>query len=857
MTTVQRLLASVCCILLVSSGHAESMASLPADIAPQPLAQALTTFAKQTGLQLVYVSEVASALKSNGTRAALSVADALTQLLEGTGLTFEFLNDRTVTIYTAPDASSSPLPTPVPKSSREHSEWQPAELGKVLVTARRREEQVSHVPMSIAVWTQEEMAASGIKSMTEIGALTPGVEFDHFPDSGAGVYTNVSIRGVNDRNGTTVGVFLDDSPMPAPGSWGGNFGRAYPVTFDLERVEVLRGPQGTLLGEGTEGGAVRFIVNQPSLISSTSLLRTEYSVTARGAPSFEMGAAAGGPVVPEALGYRISAWYRSEGGYVNRVDPFTGATVDKDANRSVTKSVRGALTIAPTDWMRITPSMTYQSVSINDSSSFFTYLSDPTAGELNNGKLLSQPVTDEFYLPSLKITVALGAADLSSVTSYFHRAAATGIDSSNNAAAYNYPNPLGPEYPIDYSTAHRDPLNIRQAVFTEEVRLTSSDVDAPLTWLAGAFYSHSRNRQYGDTVGSGIEEWGPLTGFAAFDADQSQIAGYGQIDFRIGKQLTVDLGLRFARDNYESAFTDHEPVPGTTSTQASDSTSTPRLGLTYRPDEQNLLYLTIAKGYRMGGINGLPAEWAGIDCRLLPSTYRPDNVWNYEIGAKSTLLDGHVQLSGSVFHVSWQDPQLFLVFDPANTACGYVANAGHATSDGFDLGVQALLGDQTRAGLSVSYTDARYTQTVSVDIPAPFLFSRMIVRSGDALGALPIVPSPWNLTAFLEHDFVLGHGTALKARAEDIFHSRNPGPFVSEDPGALFYAPGRRPDPSTNLLNLRADLQLPSVDLSLFVENALDSQPTLLRRNRCCQETLFYATTFRPRTIGASATWRF
>jgi len=848
---VQRLLASICCLLVVSIGHAESVASLPGDIAPQPLAQALVAFAKQTGLQLVYVSDIAAALESKGARAAMSVSEALTQLLQGTGLEFEFLNARTVHIYAAPEMA---LPAPSTPSVADaghaeiRSQVSPARLGATLVTATRREEQVNHVPMSIALWTQESMEASGIKSMTEIGALTPGVEFDFFPEDGAGIYTNVAIRGVNDRNGTTVGVFLDDTPMPAPGEWGGAFGRPFPVTFDLDRVEVLRGPQGTLLGEGTEAGAVRFIVNQPSLTTFTGLTRTEFATTARGDPSYEVGVAFGGPLVPNHVGGRVSAWYRSDGGYVDRVDPFTGGTVDENANRSLTRSIRGALTFAPTERVHITPSFTYQSVKIHDSSSFYTYLSDLNAGELENGKLLAQPVSDTFYLASLKFTADLGVADFTSVTSYFYRSAAATVDATNNSAYSGFGNPLGPEYPVAYSDARPAPIDVRQNVLSQEVRLTSSDPNASLVWLAGAFYSRARNSDTGSTWAIGMEEWGTLIAFRAFDADQTQLAGYGQIGLRITKRITADIGLRIGRSEYESAGYESESGAALDlASEAGDTTATPKFALSYQADADNLFYMAVANGYRMGGVNVVPPDF---DCSTPPDSYAPDSLWSYEIGAKNRLLGGRVQLDTSLFHVSWSNPQLLLATDHANTPCAYTDNAGHATSKGFDLALQALLTDRARIGLSVAYTDAHYTQTVSVG-------STVIVGKGDALGALPIVPSPWNATASVEYDFALTSGITVNARAEDVFHSRNPGPFTSEDPASLLYAPDRRPDPSTNILNLRANWGWPSFDLALFVNNALDSQPTVLRRNRCCFDTLFYAATFRPRTIGVTANWRF
>jgi iron complex outermembrane receptor protein len=820
---------------------AEPAATLTADIGPRPVAEALAAFGRQTGLQLIYVATIADAQQSRGARAGLTVSEALAQLLEGTGLRFEFLNARTVRVYAAPKIVPAVLQAMAVGgyNAVPHTAF-PVTLDEVLVTASRRQEQASRVPISMAVWSQETMEASGVKSMADLGSLTPAVEFDFFPDDGAGIFTNIAIRGINDRNGTTVGVFLDDTAVPAPGNWGGAFGRAFPLVFDLDHVEVLRGPQGTLLGEGTEAGAIRFIMNQPSLETSTGLVRAELSTTERGGFNYELGAAAGGPLVPDVLGFRASAWRRSDGGFVDRVDPFTGRIVDDKANRSLSKSFRGALTIAPAANLRITPTASYQSVDINDSSSFYTYLSNPGSGKLNNGKLLRQPVHDTFYLGSLKLTAALDKADFSIVSSYLTRMATATVDATNNSAYGGWGNPLGAEYPVSYADAIAVPIDVRQNVFALEARLTSTGLNASLNWLVGVLLSRAHNSDMGNTVAVGMEEWGPLVSFDAFRTEQTQTAGYGQVGIGITKRIAADVGLRITRASYQS-------TSGDMNAEAGETTATPRFVLSYQINERSLVYTTVAKGYRLGGVNLTSPD---IGCKAPPGSYAPDSLWSYEVGAKNRLFGERVQLDVSAFHISWSNLQQLLAPNHADTPCGYIGNAGDATSNGFDLTARALLTERVKLGVTSAYTDAHYTQTVKVG-------DAVIVDKGDALGALPIVPSPWHLVASVDYTVHLGSGIVVNARAEDVFHSRNPGPFTSDNPASLLYAPDRRPDASTYVLNLRANVTWSHMDMALFVNNALDSQPTVLRRNRCCFDTLFYATTFRPRTVGLSGTWRF
>ena len=252
-------------------------------------------------------------------------------------------------------------------------------LEEVIVTATRREERAGDVPISMEVWSQEAITAWGAKNTADIAALTPGVQFDHYPERP--FQTNIAMRGLNGRDGSAIGIYIDDVPIPAPSAWGASIWRSFPLLFDLDRVEVLRGPQGTLFGQGAMGGAVRFITQQPDLAESSGVASAEVAETERGGMSYESGAALGGPLVPGSVGARVTAWRRADGGFIDRVDPFTGATIDANANRSVSEVFRGALLFAPSDTLRIAPSLTYQSQSVHDTSSFYTVSVRPGGGD--------------------------------------------------------------------------------------------------------------------------------------------------------------------------------------------------------------------------------------------------------------------------------------------------------------------------------------------------------------------------------------------------------------------------------------------------------------------------------------------
>src|SRR3989440_5904022 len=214
------------------------------------------------------------------------------------------------------------------------SETSAGPLQEVIVTATRRAESLSRVHISVTALTQQSLDQRGIKDFSEVARFTPGVNFDN---SGT---NNISIRGISGTGGAgTTGIYLDDTPIQMR-ALAFNPDEALPKSFDIERVEVLRGPQGTLFGAGSEGGTVRYITTQPSLTKTSIYSRAEFSSTQGGDPSYEAGVAAGGPLVQDKFGARLSVWYRHDGGWIDRIDPGTLQTGQKKANYNDTLLLR-------------------------------------------------------------------------------------------------------------------------------------------------------------------------------------------------------------------------------------------------------------------------------------------------------------------------------------------------------------------------------------------------------------------------------------------------------------------------------------------------------------------------------------
>ena len=385
-------------------------------------------------------------------------------------------------------------------------------LQEIVVTATRHEESLSKVPISVTAISEETIDQKGIKDFQDIVRFTPGVAID---TSGTNA---ISIRGISSSGGAgTTGIYIDDTPIQMR-ALGFNPDDTLPKTFDLERVEILRGPQGTLFGSGSEGGTVRYIMAQPSVTKDSTYVRSELSFTDGGQPSGEIGVAHGGPIIPDVLGYRASVWYRYDGGWINRVDPTTGAVLDKDSNHANTIAARLAFLIQPSDGLQITPSVMYQNARKHDESDFWPAYSNPSSGQFNNATPERLPVPDEYYLPAIKIDADLGKTKFISNTSYYHRDEQTAYQGTVYDLAYyqsqswaigscgsasTTPVPPCSWYPlINASGIHLPPgftneqtpntISNQQATWAQEVRWQSNDPSSKWTWTVGAFWSGSR-----------------------------------------------------------------------------------------------------------------------------------------------------------------------------------------------------------------------------------------------------------------------------------------------------------------------------------------------------------------------------
>ncbi len=807
-------------------------------------------------------------------------------------------------------------------------------LEEIVVTATRREESISKVPISITAFNQESLDQRGIRDLTELVRFTPGVSIDTTGTN------QISIRGISSSAGAgTTGIYIDDTPIQMR-ELGFNPDETLPKTFDLDRVEVLRGPQGTLFGSGSEGGTIRYIMTQPSVSQESTYLRSEASYTQYGQPSGEAGIAHGGPIIDGVLGYRVSVWGRYDGGWINRVDN-AGNITESNANYASTVAMRFAMLWEPSENVKLTPSLMFQNKQQNDLSTYWPAYSNPGNGQFNNATPERIPIPDEYYLPAIKLQVDFAHVTFISNSAYYHRNETDSYQGTAFDLAYyqalGWPNSLYPGAPplgcgsasttptepcswyplLDGKGIHMPPgfanystpntMTNNQRSWTQEFRLQSSDPDARVKWTAGVFWQLAQelsveqlndprinslfqalygvNADYVYTSAQyPILYYCPSAGYNTpvtpnvpacdvyYNYNKSydrQIAGFGEATIRLVDDLSLVLGARYSKlgfslNHISNGYENYQPYPA--AGNESNTAFTPRVGLDWQANPDNLYYFTFAKGFRPGGFNAplIPACGPGLIADgftngQAPLTYGPDNTQSYEVGSKNNF-NNVFKIATSVYYVKWNDIQQN-VYISGNCGLQFTSNLGTAVAKGFDLQAEASLGGGLTFELSAGYTDARFTK----DSISGLALKGEAISGNAAINYAPGTSPPWSIAAGPQYVFKAFEHEAF-VRVDWEYTSRNPWLAPVQDPAnSSQYEYGFSYTlPATSFTSARAGMKFGGWDVSAFCDNLFNSHTVVNYAQAQAdgfnpagpptpQENDF---TFRPRTFGITASFR-
>ena len=715
-----------------------------------------------------------------------------------------------------------------------------AQLEEIIVTAQKRTQSLLSVPISITALAGDNLSKLGITEFVDYLYRVPGLGFSSVGTFGNRGNRQINLRGISSNVGSpTVGYYIDETPMRF----------VDPRLFDLERVEVLRGPQGTLYGAGSMGGAIRVITNKPDSSAFDASVAGTLSYTDGGEENYAMNGMVNVPLAEGKAALRVVAYYQQDGGYVdNRPEerqPLPEYQYSESAAKLIdvrdnyndedSSGVRAVLTVTPTEQLTIEPGIYYQSTTAD---AWTTYVAE--MGDLKSNFLEMSPHEETFTIYSLNVSYDFGWAELLSASSYSEYELLT-----TEPFDRVLPGALG--LPFPYVAPYR--TNEEQEVFTQELRLTSTG-SGPWKWIGGLFYQQddltTKQRYVTPDINDDLFGGAPVVPggrLFVFDAEreESQFAVFGETTYSVTPKLDLTAGLRwFDNDSDRYAVADglFNGGESITDVNAAEDGFTPKVQASYRTNENTMVFATIAKGYRPGFGTVVPppglcdADLAAIGVTNPSDQVDSDELWSYEVGSKASLMDRRLTIQGAVYFNQWDDLQQSIDLP----TCGFVlsANAGKAESKGFELEVNAMPIDGLVLDLAIGYVDAELTES------APGLGA----QSGDRLVYVP----DWSFSVGATYTH------AIAAQMEAFYHAdyQYSGDMTfNYDPSV----PDLYQRDAFGTGSLRAGLKKNQWQVAAFVDNVSDERPALGSLRFLTSGTLTY--TLRPRTYGVNLSYEF
>jgi len=569
-----------------------------------------------------------------------------------------------------------------------HAQDSATSLGPVYVTAQKRSERLQDVPVSISVVDGRNLADQGVKQLTDYAAYVPGMYVD---SNGTPGQATVSLRGLGPLGSSaTVSTYIDEGPVGSSGIYNSTSVLTFELMpHDVERVEVLRGPQGTLYGASSIGGLLKYVTAKPALDEFEGTIGIEaIDVSSASDQDFNYSARASFPLVQDKVGMSLSYANRDLPAYIDNIQ-----TGESDVNGGSQEGVRFALLWQASDTTSLSLSAMRQDISSDDNAILMeTAAGVPIGDGLSTNLFLREPYDSQFDLYSATINVAIGDLTLTSVTSY----ASAEIRVTQDATRF-FGTLLGGLLSDLVNSFDQDKL-------TQEIRLTSPESDR-FEWLAGAFYTDEDNiysqllSAYDPSTGALFPGLNPVA-VVQVPNEYQEYAVFANGTYKFSDSFHLAAGLRYARNDQKfrqisfGMVVPTADVPGTSDEDVLTYSLSPQWHLS----DDTMVYARAATGYRAGGPNVfLPG---------VPPMVESDSMINYEIGVKSNLAGGAVQLEAAAFYMDWDDIQLAVTF-PNGT--GGLANAGSARSQGIEGSLNWSVGNGFTLGVNAAYTDAQLT----------------------------------------------------------------------------------------------------------------------------------------------------
>ena len=749
-------------------------------------------------------------------------------------------------------------------------------LAEVIVTAERRSEDVQKVPASISVLGGAALQDNHVVGFEDISRAVPGLSFG--TGGGPGL-DNIEMRGVSSTSGSaTVGIYLDDVPITVKNLYNG---AVEPKIFDMDRVEVLRGPQGTLYGASSEGGAIRFISNQPDLNNFSVTASSEGSGTVHGGGNYEERVVINQPILNGRAALRFGVDVGELSGWIDNLgccgtnipgvpvtDAPAGQLVRSGVNHERWAVARLSGKIEIDDSLTITPALFAEWDNSGDTSVYY-----PNLGLYKQEKEVPEPINDRILVDSVTIAKDLKFAQFSSISSYFQQDLNRISDGTFYNSVYfaDYVIPPGPGNPGGYTNPNTyligqlpspQPSNTRTQQWSQEFRLTSTTSpggEDKFSWVAGLFFSQYDAKNWNNqSIQNFTEEFTRIYGVSPADSTVAAFQGVtfpnnslAQFKFHLREQqyaafanltyapipaLKVTAGLR---ENYAPGFYKQDlsgfftgPTPLALDATTHFNSVTPKFSIAYDAGQDVTVYASAEEGNRLGGGNYyIPASVCAQDLQNLgltsaPTSYNTDTLWSYEGGVKGRFLNNTLSINADGYYIHWRNIQQTINLP----ICGsqMTVNIGDAASYGPELELNYKPFAGLTLGLSSAYTHATITKINP-------LYQTFGVSVGQAVLNVP----EWMASARVDYTHSMSDDVRFFARADYDFTGPSNGAFSTADPSYR--------QPEYSVMNGSIGLAYNKYEISMFAKNLLNSSKVIQ-----IPSLLFVpeAYTLRPLTVG-------
>lgn len=862
-----------------ATAHAQGVAPrCDVEIAEPTLGPALVALATQCGVSLLYPYELAGTRGIRPVKGRRTVTEALKIMLLDKPLTGQLTKSGVITI----SQSGAEGDVEMPRSNRTsllagasalimslvganvvHADEankvdKPVVVDELVVTASKRAVTIQDLPQSITAMTGQDLAARGIENYEDLTRTVPGVIA-----TGGSNFNKFVVRGIQTSNGTSssgeqklVAIYLDDLPLTS-------FSVVTPDVrpYDIARVEVLRGPQGTLFGSGSLAGAIRYITNKPDSTGFHGSLDVDIGQTKGDSNRRRISGMVNIPLIEDQLAARIVGYSRDEDGWVN----YAGAG-RKNTNTAKDWGVRGSLRWTPTDRFSATLMVTSDHNDVGDSS-----LYDPTLGRNIAKRDFPFQVDVDVNNYNLSAEYDLGWADLTSSTVYATAKTGWNLDLDGVLTAF---------LPY-YFQEHIDTKSV-----VEDARLVSKK-GGKIDWVAGLFYLDQES-DYADVFNTSqaFLDSLKLTGLTPIlspNPDLShdlrskknfEAALYGELNYHLTETLTVTGGLRASQYEFSdqgvggSSFTTPTFVPlvfnalfggggavitkvptGLTvkNTTGKQSKVIGKLGVDWKPSADQTFYALASQGFRRSHPNGPSASNGGksvinpSDPAIIPVMAEADSLWNYEVGSKSILLDGRLRSNLAVYYIDWGPMQVPLV--RSSDATPYVGTVGKSRSIGLEAEFDARITSQLDAGLNLTFQNAEVTDLTPTEA----------LISGAVVGAQLASPD-FKAGGYVKYGWTLANGSEMYGRLDGQYVGSYVNTFPNTagagTPNAAFAK-----IPSYTNINASFGWSQGNLTASAYAENLTNNQSVIFID--AANYSLNRYSTLRPRTLGLRLGWKY